>query len=292
MDSSKNLSARIKEYLNTLTTSQKIAAEYIIRNIPEVAFSTVNELSKKIGVSESTVVRLVRSLKYSNYADLQKEVQRGLQQNGLNSTFSERLEMFKTSEDDNSFEVSIKNDVNRVMKLLDPDFYLNFDVAVTKIKSAKKLFVFGCRSSGYIAGFFAYFLNYMRPNVIDLSRTQNVNVDVLVDCKKGDVFLVVGMSRYSMLTIEMMKVAKKQGAFVISITDSIVSPVATLSDLTMACETGAQTFFWSASSVSALINIILKAMVLPDDDVLKKRFQKLENLLDENHVFVNCKKKG
>lgn len=278
---------RIDEYYFNLTSSQKIAAEFIKTNIKEVAFCTTNELSKKIGVSEATIVRLARSLAYASYVEMQKEVQSQLQlqQNNLDTSFSDRLKNMKAGDHDNILEATVRNDVNSSMKMLTNAFVFDFNAIVAKLQETENVYVYGSRASGYMAGYMAYFLNYIRPNVRSMAQKPGMFVDEFLDCKEGDVFLAIGMSRYSVKTIELMKTAKKYGMFVIGITDSSLSPVAELSDLFLACESQ-DTFFWSSGCVITVINALLKAMALPDNSAAAERMKKMEALLDDNGEFL------
>lgn len=276
---------RIDEHYFNLTSSQKLAAEYLKANTKDVAFCTTNELSKRIGVSEATIVRLARSLSYSSYGEMQKEVQAQMQQNSLDTSFTERLKALKAGEHDNILEATVKNDVDSSMRLLTKAFTDSFTAAVSKIKGADQVYVFGSRASGYIASYTAYFLNYVRPGVRSLSQKPGMPVDEFIDSNKGDVFLVIGMSRYSVKTIEMMKTARKYGLYVIGITDSSLSPVAEFSDLFLACESQ-DAFFWSSGCVITVINAMLKAMALPDNNLAAERMKRMESLLDENGEFL------
>lgn len=277
---------RIDQCFFGLTSSQKTAAEYIKATPDAVAFCTANELSKRIGVSESTIVRLARSLNYASYVEMQREIRSGLRKNGMEIPFSERLKAFKEDRQDNILESTIKSDIENSLNLLNESFQADFDAAVLKLRDAEKLYVCGNRSSGFIAEYLAYFMDFIRPGVISMPSGGERMADQLIDCGAGDVFFVIGMSRYSVSTIETTKLAKKRGAFVIGITDSNLSPIAELSDICLACGTKLP-LFWSSGSVLSVINAMLKAAALREDGRRSERMERMEALLDEANVFYH-----
>ena len=60
---------------DSFTHSQKAIANYLIENQDNVAFDTLEDLSEKIGVSTTTVIRFSRVLGYHGYSDMQKDIQ-------------------------------------------------------------------------------------------------------------------------------------------------------------------------------------------------------------------------
>ena len=50
--------SKVSAAYGKLTHSQKVVANYVDENYEDIAFSTLEELAEKIGVSTTTVVRL------------------------------------------------------------------------------------------------------------------------------------------------------------------------------------------------------------------------------------------
>lgn len=62
-----SLNSRIKDVYASLTTSEKIIADYFLVHREEVETSAVKDLAEKCGVSAATIVRFSRSLGYSGF---------------------------------------------------------------------------------------------------------------------------------------------------------------------------------------------------------------------------------
>ena len=68
--------ALIQENMNTFSKGQKRIAAFILESYDKAAFMTASRLGKKVGVSESTVVRFAAELGYDGYPDMQKSLQK------------------------------------------------------------------------------------------------------------------------------------------------------------------------------------------------------------------------
>ena len=63
--------ALIQENGHTFSKGQKKIASYILESYDKAAFMTASRLGKKVGVSESTVVRFAAELGFEGYPDMQ-----------------------------------------------------------------------------------------------------------------------------------------------------------------------------------------------------------------------------
>ena len=60
---------------HTFSKGQRLIAKYITESYDKAAFMTASKLGKKVGVSESTVVRFAVELGYDGYPSMQKAIQ-------------------------------------------------------------------------------------------------------------------------------------------------------------------------------------------------------------------------
>ena len=66
----------IQENIHTFSKGQKRIANFILDSYDKAAFMTASRLGKRVGVSESTVVRFAAELGYDGYPDMQKSLQK------------------------------------------------------------------------------------------------------------------------------------------------------------------------------------------------------------------------
>ena len=67
--------ALLQNKMGEFSKSQRLIAQYITECYDKAAFMTANRLGKKVGVSESTVVRFAAELGFDGYPAMQKAMQ-------------------------------------------------------------------------------------------------------------------------------------------------------------------------------------------------------------------------
>ena len=58
--------------LRFFSKSHRRLADFILENLHEVAFLSINELSQRTGISPATITRFARRLDFQGYPDLQR----------------------------------------------------------------------------------------------------------------------------------------------------------------------------------------------------------------------------
>ena len=59
-----NLISKIQSM--NLTKTEKVIADYILDNINNIGLSTVTDISLKLGVSDTSIIRFIRSVSYTH----------------------------------------------------------------------------------------------------------------------------------------------------------------------------------------------------------------------------------
>ena len=101
----------------------------------------------------------------------------------------------------------------------------------------------------------------------------------------GDVFIGLSFPRYSKRTVQAMQYAKSQGANVIAITDSAVSPLANIADISLLAKSDMASFVDSLVAPLSLVNALIVAVSRKKSDQLESTFGKLEQIWSEYEVY-------
>ena len=140
--------ALIQENMNTFSKGQKRIAAFILESYDKAAFMTASRLGKKVGVSESTVVRFAAELGYDGYPDMQKSLQKMIR-NRLTSV--QRIEVTNDRIGDQDLvSMVLQSDMEKIRLTLEELDRDAFDHAVKAIVSAKRIYIIGVRSSAAI----------------------------------------------------------------------------------------------------------------------------------------------
>lgn len=113
--------------------------------------------------------------------------------------------------------------IRGTMESLDKD---TFSMAAELIQNAKKIYIVGIRSCEPLADFLGFYLNMLFDEV-HVVRTNSASeiFEQLMRIGAGDVLIGISFPKYSMRTVKAMELANSRSAGVISITDSIHSPL-------------------------------------------------------------------
>lgn len=274
----------IRENMNTFSKGQKKIASFILNSYDKAAFMTASRLGKKVGVSESTVVRFASELGYDGYPDMQRSLQKMIR-NRL--TTVQRIEVTNDRlGNQDLLSMVLQSDIDKIRLTLEELDRESFDRAVEAIVSAKKIYIIGVRSSAAIAAFLHFYCNLIFDSVSLVSaNTASEIFESLLRVGEGDVVIGVSFPRYSSRTVQAMSFARDRGATTISITDSEASPLAPISQYSLMARSDMASFVDSLVAPLSLVNALLVAVSWRKNDELARTFQMLEDIWDEYNVY-------
>ncbi len=221
----------IQSKFTRLSKGQKMIADFILKHYDKAAFMTAAKLGQNVGVSESTVVRFAIELGYEGYPELQKSLQELVK---TKLTAVQRLELTNDLVDEeNALKSVLKADMENIRTTMEKVNQKTFDSFVDTIVDANKVYIIGLRSSTALSEFLGFYLNLILNNVLVLHHGMSDIYEQLLHLGEGDVVIGIGFPRYSIKTVQVLKFARGRGAKIISLTDSLLSPLASVSDLTV-----------------------------------------------------------
>ena len=280
----RDILAVIQENIHTFSKGQKKIANFILESYDKAAFMTASRLGKKVGVSESTVVRFAAELGYDGYPDMQKSLQKMIR-NRLTSV--QRIEVTNDRlGDQDLLSMVLQSDIEKIRMTLEELDRESFEKAVDAIVRAKKIYIIGVRSSAAIAAFLHFYFNLIFENVCLVSaNTASEVFESLLRVGEGDVVVGVSFPRYSSRTVQAMNFARDRGATTIAITDSEASPLAPISHYTLKARSDMASFVDSLVAPLSLVNALLVAVSQRKNDDLAHTFRTLEEIWDEYGVY-------
>ena len=286
MGNSNDLSNRINEAYSTLSKGQKLLASYITDNYDKAVFLTAAKLGDVVGVSESTVVRFATHLGYKGYPDFQKALEE-LVRNKLNSV--QRMEVaYGLISQSKILESVLHSDAERIkesIEMIDPNA---FDMAVETILNAKRIYIVGIRSCAPLAGFLAFYLNMMFDDVRLLSTNSSSELfEQMVRISKDDVIIGISFPRYSMRTLKAMEFANNRSAKVITLTDSVHSPMNLYSSCNLIAKSDMASIVDSLVAPLSVINALIVALCMKKQGEVVNTLEMLEDIWDEYQVYEN-----
>ena len=274
----------IQENMTSFSKGQKLIANYILQSYDKAAFMTASKLGKTVNVSESTVVRFAAELGFDGYPSMQKTLQEMIR-NKL--TAIQRVEVSKERiGNQDVMTMVMQSDIEKIRMTLDETDQVSFNQAVAAIANAKRIYVLGVRSASVLANFISFYFRFMFDNLVsvDTSSISEV-IEQIVHISADDVFIGLSFPRYSKRTIKAMQYAKDQGAKVVAITDSKVSPLTKIADVSLLAKSDMASFVDSLVAPLSLVNALIVAISREKAVHLESSLNRLESIWEEYDVY-------
>ena len=284
MSNTNDLSNRINDAYSKLSKGQKRLATYITDNYDKAVFLTAAKLGEVVGVSESTVVRFATHLGYKGYPEFQSALEE-LVRNKLNSI--QRMEVtYGRISQSKILETVLKSDADKIHSTLEKIDQNAFELAVDTILHAKHIYIIGIRSCAPLASFMAFYFTLMFPNVHLIQTSSSSEIfEQMVRIGKEDVIIGISFPRYSMRTLKALEFASNRKAKVITLTDSVNSPMNLYSSCNLIAKSDMASIVDSLVAPLSVINALVVALCMKKQDDVIETLETLEDIWDEYQVY-------
>lgn len=277
---------KINEKYDKLSKGQKKLADYIMKNYDKAAFLTAARLGGLVGVSESTVVRFAMHLGYQGYPDFQKALEE-MVRNKLNSIQRMEVAYGRISQSE-ILSTVLQSDAEKIKLTLDNLDERAFEMAIDILLNARHIYVLGIRSCMPLANFLSFYLNMLFDNVhlIQTSSASEI-FEQMIRIGKEDAIIGISFPRYSMRTLKAMEFANNRNAKVITLTDSIHSPMNLYSSCNLIARSDMASIVDSLVAPLSVINALVVALCMKKQKEVVNTLETLEEIWDEYQVYSN-----
>ena len=277
---------RINEKFASMSKSHKKIAAFITDHYDQAVFMTAARMGEALSISESTVVRFASGLGYEGYPEFQKALEEWVQ-NKLNNVQKISVKYGKSTQSEILSSV-LSADIEKIqdtMENLDP---VAFETAVDTILEAKAVYIVGIRSCEPLADFLSFYLNMIRGNV-HLIRTTSVSemFEQMIRIDEKDAIIGISFPRYSMRTLKAMEFANDRNAKVITITDTVHSPMNLYSSCNLLARSDMVSIVDSLVAPLSVINALVVALCLKRPEEVKQGLEMLEEVWNNYQVYLN-----
>ena len=275
---------RIEEKYNKMSKGQRRLADYVRENYDKAVFLTAAKLGETVGVSESTVVRFAIQLGYKGYPGFQKALEE-LVRNKLNSIQRMEVTYGRISQSE-ILETVLQTDIEKIKQTLTVIDHKAFDLAIDTILEAKRIYVIGIRSCAPLASFLSFYLNLICENVTVVDTNSSSEIfEQLIRISGDDVIIGISFPRYSMRTLKALEFASNRKAKVITLTDSIHSPMNLYSSCNLIARSDMASIVDSLVAPLSVINALVVALCMKKQDEVVDTLETLEEIWGEYQVY-------
>lgn len=286
MATTTDLISKINEKYGKMSKGQKLLANYIIDNYDKAVFLTAAKLGEIIGVSESTVVRFASSIGYKGYPEFQQALET-MVRGKLNNT--EKVEITNGGIEQNGvIRQVLSSDALKIKNTMESIDEAAFYNAVETLLKARRIYIVGIRTCAPLASFLAFYLNLIFDNVVNLQTSSTSELfEQMIHINNEDCIIGISFPRYSMRTLKALEFANNRQANVITITDSIHSPMNLYSSCNLIAESDLNAIADSLVAPLSVINALIVELCNRKKSEVANTLDMIENVWNDYQFYEN-----
>ena len=199
----------------------------------DIALETLAVIAARCGVQPSAIVRFAKTFGFEGATQMQRLFRDGLLSANASLGYGERIREFSKAVDgkriDDPAQVLaefVEGNVLALQHLGDAIDQRRLAEAVKLIERADTVFVAGFRRSFPVAAYLAYSLHQVDKKTVFIDSVGGMALQQIHSISKRDLLVAVSYHPYAEETVHLVEAAVAQGCKVLSISDSLVSPVA------------------------------------------------------------------
>jgi DNA-binding MurR/RpiR family transcriptional regulator len=256
----------ILERYESLSKRLQQIARYVLDEPNAVALETLAVLAGRMGVQPSAIVRFAKSFGFEGATQMQRVFRDGLLSASASLGYGDRIREFGKSVDGrrvaNPGQVLDEFVESNVMALQNLGQTLDrkaLSHAVDMVSQAGTVYVAGFRRSYPVAAYLAYSLQQVDKRAVLIDSVGGMSRQQLHGIGRHDLLLVVSYQPYAEEAVHLIDAAVDAHCRVLSISDSMVSPVAKPANLVLQVREAEVRKFRSLSSSMCLAQALVIA---------------------------------
>ena len=280
MKTARALNDRISAHSGKLSPSLRRAADFVTRHPDEVATRSLRYLAGMADLSPPTFSRLATRLGYACYEELRESCRTQIKTQRLR--FAEGADMLQKRVPEGSARdrfifrqgaAAVEN-INLLLGSVD---LRSLDAAASRLACARRVFLAGSMSSRPFVDYMAYMATMAFDNWQVLGVEPGSLGAALVDVNDEDAAVVIAKAPYAGRSIDVARVLCERNAWVIGITDEVMSPLPVHCVASFIVSTRTPQFFSSHVATLVLIESLIGMIVANGGEGVRDRIAAVES---------------
>ncbi|MCI6996372.1 MAG: SIS domain-containing protein, partial [Eubacterium sp.] len=148
------------------------------------------------------------------------------------------------------------------------------------------IYIVGIRSCAPLASFLGFYLNLILDDV-RLVQTNSASeiFEQMIRINEKDVIIGISFPRYSMRTLKAIEFANNRNAKVITITDSVHSPINLYSSCNLIAKSDMASIVDSLVAPLSVVNALVVALCMKRQSEVVNTLESMEKIWDEYQVY-------
>lgn len=281
----------IKKIQNmSMTKTDREIADYVAEHLDTIGLLTSTDLAQNIGVSDTSVIRFIRKLGFSGYAEFRNEMmtrmaeqydqkQRGLSPGEKYSSTREKLNRDSLIGDVSSYTL------DNLQKSLSRLSAHQVKEIVDLLFESNRKYIAGFRGTACCVQFMASKLALLLPHVVKITNADATAIESIIDITGGDCLILYSFSRYTEICRTLVEIAKEKHAKIILITDRQTCPLASFADVVVVVDIGGLGFTNSYIAPISVSEVILLAVSLRNNEGCAARIREIDTIVNREKMY-------
>lgn len=279
-----NIYEFIKSNYDDFSKKEKIFVHYILSNKNNAPFLSARKIANNIKVNSSTIVRFVKKLGFKGYPEFKESLRKSFIEEVSDLGDLYKAKEFNVSDEKNIIRFSLNKSYSNLLELMKNIDEKEIEKFSKIICDARKKIIIANRSS-YSSGHFLFsILMKIIPEVFLIDCNDYSYYDIYKDLNKKDVIIAISTPRYTKLTIDFVEYALRKEIKVISITDSSLSPLYSLSTSCLFVPYQSATFHSSYVAIMAILDAVIAKVFIQKNKCAIKRLEREEEIIKDQKI--------
>ena len=276
-----SLAEEIRERLGECTATERRAALALLANYPVLGLGTVAQFASAAGVSSPTILRFAARMGCGTYAALQTRLRTELEDQ-LKSPLAKAKDGAQaggTGTGIGAVAGAARANIGETFRHLPA---AELEAVVSLLSDERRtLYLLGGRFTDALARYMAAHLRILRSGVMHMAGQEGNWRDALLDVGRRDVLVVFDIRRYQADLGRMATAAAKRGATVVLITDSWLSPIASVATHVLPARISVPSPWDSSAALMVIAETLVAGVTARDPERSERRMSALEAYRDE-----------
>jgi DNA-binding MurR/RpiR family transcriptional regulator len=269
---------RVSARTDRLTPAERDVTRFFQANREEVLLASASSLASRIGTSDATVVRTVQTLGYTGLAELRRKIA-----DEIRSDLSPASRLVRTlggvgDSFESIFHSTLAIHIEALEDMRRSVSPALFAAAVNKIRTARRVVIFGIGPSASIAGYLAIQLGRFGIDCATIANTGLLIADDLNRIKKGDLTIILAYSRVYLELDAILNRANDVRAKTILLTDSLAAALRNRVDLIVPVARGQVDSFSMHTATLAMAEALLVGIAAAQPKKVLASLKRLNHL--------------
>ncbi|KXU38769.1 RpiR family transcriptional regulator [Ventosimonas gracilis] len=260
-----------------LTKAEHKVVRALLDDWPLLGLSALAKLAERAGVSDPTILRLIKKLGFAGYGEFQQALLADIDER-LRSPSTLLVQRRSQFEQGNLWQGYLENCIQNLRQTQELSQSGATEKLCTWLADERvRLFCFGGRFSRFLAAYLCLHLCHLRAHCQLLDDSQQLP-EQMVDISAKDVLLLFDYRRYQREAQSVAEQAKARGARLVLLTDIYRSPLRDLADLIISAPVESVSPFDSLVPALAQIEALIYQLSSRMEKNLQQRLAAIDQL--------------